>query len=111
MQQRLNVTDVTLDLSIIATNLLGRQIADCDVTLRKEVNKEGPMSILLIKCPHTDRPISTGIEIDSAETLAKLPDVLSHVKCPECGLEHTWWTREAWLEEFAEVSPPKDEAA
>jgi hypothetical protein len=82
-----------------------------DVILRKEVNKEGPMSILLIRCPHTDRPISTGIEIDSAETLAKLPDVLSHVKCPECGLEHTWWTREAWLEDQLEVPPPKDEAA
>ena len=37
------------------------------------------MAVLLIKCPHTDRPISTGIEIDGAETLAKLPDVLSHV--------------------------------
>jgi hypothetical protein len=78
---------LTLDLSIIATNLSTRQIADCDVTLAKEVNKEGPMAVLLIKCPHTDRPISTGIEIDGAETLAKLPDVLSHVKCPECGLD------------------------
>jgi hypothetical protein len=101
---------VTLDLSIIATNLLARQIADCDVTLRKEVNKEGPMSILLIKCPHTDRPVSTGIELD-AETFAKLPDILSYMKCPECGLEHAWWTREAWVEDRVEVPPPKDEAA
>jgi hypothetical protein len=56
------------------------------------------MATLLIKCPHTDRPISTGIEVDP-ETLANLPNILSHVKCPECGLEHAWWTREAWLEE------------
>jgi hypothetical protein len=53
------------------------------------------MAVLLIKCPHTDRPISAGIEVD-VETFAHLPDVLSHVKCSECGLEHAWWTREAW---------------
>ena len=69
------------------------------------------MVILLIKCPHTNRPISTGLEVDSAETLAKLPDVLSRLKCPECDLEHAWWIREAWLEDRVEVSPPKDEAA
>jgi hypothetical protein len=63
------------------------------------------MAILLIKCPHTGRPISTGIEVYSAETLAKLPDVLSHIKCPECGLEHAWWTREAWLQDRVEVPP------
>jgi hypothetical protein len=65
---------------------------------------------LLIKCPHTDRPISTGIEVD-LQTFAKLPDVLSHLKCPECGLEHAWWTREAWLEEVDPVGPSDKEAA
>jgi len=68
------------------------------------------MAVSLIKCPHTDRPISTGIELD-AETFAKLPDILSYMKCPECGLEHAWWTGEAWLEDRAEIPPPKDEAA
>ena len=38
------------------------------------------MSILLIKCPHTGRPISTGIEVD-ADTFAALPDVLSYLTC------------------------------
>jgi hypothetical protein len=80
------------------------------VTLAKEVNKEGPMAVLLIKCPHTDRPISTGLELD-AETCAKLPDILSYMKCPECGLEHAWWTREAWLEDRVQVRPLKEEAA
>ena len=45
------------------------------------------MGILLIKCPLSGRPISTGIEIE-ADSLLNLPDVLSHVKCPECRLEH-----------------------
>jgi len=48
------------------------------------------MAILLVKCPHTDRPISTGIEIHDAETLINLPDVCSGINCPECGLEHVW---------------------
>jgi hypothetical protein len=68
------------------------------------------MAILLIECPHTRRPISTGIEVDP-ESFAKLPDVLSHVKCPECGLNHAWWTREAWLEEISEVAPADKDAA
>jgi hypothetical protein len=68
------------------------------------------MAILLIKCPHTHRPISTGIEIDP-NSFANLRDVLSHVKCPECGLEHAWWTREAWLDDPGEMGPPDKEAA
>jgi len=67
------------------------------------------MAVLLIRCPHTGRAISTGIELDSAETLARLPDVLSRLKCPQCDLEHAWWTREAWLEDRVELSPRKDE--
>jgi hypothetical protein len=68
------------------------------------------MSILLIKCPHTDRAISTGIELDP-DTFAALPDVLSYMICPECGLTHAWWTREASLEDDIQVSPTKNEAA
>jgi hypothetical protein len=49
----LDFTDVTLDIATIATNLSARPNLDCDVTLAKEVNSEGPMAILLIKCPHT----------------------------------------------------------
>jgi hypothetical protein len=66
------------------------------------------MAVLLIRCPHTGRAISTGIELDSAETLARLPDVLSRLKCPQCDLEHAWWTREASLEDRVELSPRKD---
>jgi len=55
------------------------------------------MAVLVIKCPHTNRPISTGIEV--FRDFSQAPDVLSHLKCPECGLEHAWWTREAWLQD------------
>jgi endogenous inhibitor of DNA gyrase (YacG/DUF329 family) len=68
------------------------------------------MAILKIKCPHTGKPISTGIETDP-ESFAHLPDTLAHVKCPECGLEHAWWTREAWLDNPNEAGPSHKEAA
>jgi hypothetical protein len=61
------------------------------------------MGVLLIRCPHTGRSISTGIEVD-AGSFFNLPDALSHLKCPECGLDHAWWTREAWLEGHAEAA-------
>jgi hypothetical protein len=27
------------------------------------------------------------------------------VNCPDCGLEHAWWTREAWLEAGDQTGP------
>ena len=104
------ITALTLDLAIIPTNLSVRQISARDVTLAKEVDKEGPMAILVIKCPHTGRPISTGIEVDPRE-FRYSPDTLSRVKCPECGLDHAWWTREAWLDDPGKVGSPDKEAA
>jgi endogenous inhibitor of DNA gyrase (YacG/DUF329 family) len=71
---------------------------------------EDRMGVLLIKCPQTGKPVPTGIEVDP-KSFANLPDVLSYLKCPECGLDHAWWTREAWLEDQVEAPPPKDEAA
>jgi len=79
------------------------------MSLAKEVNKEGPTAVLLIKCPHPNRPISKASRC-MAETLARLLDVLSHLKGPECGLEHAWWTREAWLQDEGKMSAPEDEA-
>jgi hypothetical protein len=60
------------------------------------------MGVLLIKCPQTGKAVPTGIEVDP-KSFANLPDVLSYLKCPECGLDHAWWTREAWLEKRGEI--------
>jgi hypothetical protein len=54
------------------------------------------MSFVMVRCPNTGRELSTGIEIDAA-TFEKLPDIRSPMKCPACGLDHIWSTREAWL--------------
>ena len=54
------------------------------------------MGLLMIVCPNTGQPISTGIETDEY-SLDQVPDVLARTRCPLCGLDHSWWKREAWL--------------
>ena len=44
----------------------------------------------------TGRPISTGIETDE-HSLKQIDDIPARTRCPFCGLDHTWWKREAWL--------------
>jgi hypothetical protein len=54
------------------------------------------MGALMITCPNTGQPISTGIETDEY-SLKQIDDVPSRTRCPFCGLDHVWWKREAWL--------------
>jgi hypothetical protein len=54
------------------------------------------MGALMIMCPNTGQPISTGIETDEY-SLKQIDDVPTRTRCPLCGLDHTWWKREAWL--------------
>jgi hypothetical protein len=52
---------------------------------------------VMVKCATTGRELSTGVEMDSA-TFEQLPELASRLKCPICGLDHLWSTREAWLD-------------
>ena len=63
------------------------------------------MSVIMIKCPNTDRDIFTGIEIDFV-SFNRLPNVTSHSYCAACGLEHPWQTGEAWLASYVAEGPP-----
>jgi hypothetical protein len=54
------------------------------------------MSMIVIRCPHTGRDVSTGIEIDRT-SFDLLPDILVRSNCPDCGMQHAWWKREAKL--------------
>jgi hypothetical protein len=54
------------------------------------------MGGLLLKCRKTGKTFSTGIQAEG-DTVEKLPQVLTRSRCPHCGLEHLWWTREAIL--------------
>ena len=54
------------------------------------------MGILIIKCPNTGHDFSTGIQIEE-ESLERLPETMAKSRCPHCGGEHVWWTRESYL--------------
>ena len=45
------------------------------------------MLSLMIRCPHTGQPISTGIETDEY-SLKQIDDVPSRTRCPICGRSH-----------------------
>jgi hypothetical protein len=63
------------------------------------------MGILMIRCTRTGRPVSTGVETD-AESLARAPDYIAYLLCPECGRYHPWRPKDAWLEEWSGVGQP-----
>jgi hypothetical protein len=54
------------------------------------------MSTVVIRCPHTGRDVSTGIDMDQ-KSFDQLPEILVRSHCPDCGMQHAWWTREAKL--------------
>jgi hypothetical protein len=62
------------------------------------------MGVLLLRCPHTGRDLTTGIQTD-AESFSRLPQVLTQTGCPHCGSVHFWLPREA---KFAETISPRD---
>ena len=53
------------------------------------------MGVVVVKCPVTGRPFSTGIQAEREDFEALQQDSMTTSGCPHCGLEHIWWTREA----------------
>jgi len=76
------------------------------------------MGIVMIKCPHTGRDISTGIVADRASFNAA-PVFFARVHCPMCRTEHEWFAKDAWVcdgeavivDADAEVVDPPQQAA
>ena len=54
------------------------------------------MSMLMIRCPKTGRPISTGREVESA-SFCSSPVFFSRTFCPLCRVTHEWFARDAWV--------------
>ena len=52
------------------------------------------MGVLMVKCLTCGREFSTGIQIEE-DSLEKLPDAPVRARCPTCGNEHSWSSREA----------------
>jgi len=56
------------------------------------------MAAVMIRCPRTGRAVSTEIETEPS-VFGRLTDLAGRMRCPDCGEEHVWSTREAWLAE------------
>ena len=54
------------------------------------------MATLMIRCPRTDRAVSTEIDTE-ASVLRRLPEIATRLICPACGEVHIWTAKEAWL--------------
>ena len=52
------------------------------------------MGVLMVKCPTSGREFSTGIQLEE-EDLERLPETMAESRCPHCGGDHVWWTRES----------------
>jgi predicted RNA-binding Zn-ribbon protein involved in translation (DUF1610 family) len=64
---------------------------------------EVAMGVLMVKCPTSGREFSTGIVIEEA-TFEVLPETMAKSRCPHCGGEHIWWTRESRVVDEGEPS-------
>jgi hypothetical protein len=58
------------------------------------------MGMVMIKCPETGSPISTGIEMDG-EKFRSSAVFFSRTYCRMCAATHEWFAREAWVYEPA----------
>jgi endogenous inhibitor of DNA gyrase (YacG/DUF329 family) len=63
------------------------------------------MTSLTVRCPSTGREVSTGIDTDGID---HLPKVGTRMRCPLCGEEHFWTSRDVWFAESArELHQPR----
>jgi hypothetical protein len=70
----------------------------------------GPaMALVMIKCPHTARPVFTGIEVDEGG-FNSLPEAAATTTCVACGMTHQWRRAEAWLADYngQPLTPPPE---
>jgi len=56
------------------------------------------MGIVMVKCPQSGRAIPTGIETDR-ESFQRSPVFFGRTHCPICRTDHSWFAREAWVDE------------
>ena len=52
------------------------------------------MTSLTVKCPSTGRGVSTAFDTESID---RLPKVGTRMRCPLCGEEHFWTSRDVWF--------------
>jgi hypothetical protein len=58
------------------------------------------MGMVMVKCPQTGHAIPTGIKTDR-ESFRRSPVFFARTRCLICHTDHSWYAREAWVEEPA----------
>jgi len=53
---------------------------------------------IVVKCPATNKPVSTGLRPEWV-IFKSLPPVALPLRCPECGKVHQWKPDDAWIEQ------------
>jgi uncharacterized Zn finger protein len=56
------------------------------------------LSHVMIRCAESGEAVPAGMRIDAGSfKTSNLSD--QTIRCPHCGQEHTWSTKDAWIEE------------
>jgi hypothetical protein len=63
------------------------------------------VALLMLKYSSTGREFSTGIHTDE-DSLRRLPDTVTKIACPHCGMLHSWRPHEAWVADV--ILPPTE---
>ena len=54
------------------------------------------MGMLMVRCPKTERAISTGRYIES-RLFSSTPVFFGSTYCPHCRARHEWFVKDAWV--------------
>ena len=54
------------------------------------------MGVVMIRCPRTEKAISTGMQVDST-AFHSMPVFFSSTVCPLCRTSHEWFAASAWV--------------
>lgn len=69
-------------------------------TFRKSAHPELPVPFMMITCPRTGKPVSTGHSNDSKSFAAIKPEG-NKSRCSSCGGTHMWDKKDTWVAEEA----------
>jgi hypothetical protein len=55
------------------------------------------MGQVMIRCTESGEGVPAGLRVDAISF--KTGNLTDTVRCPHCGQEHTWSTKDAWIED------------
>jgi len=62
------------------------------------------MGTLMVRCPRTGQDFSSGIETDRL-SFERTPAFSGMIRCPLCGIDHSWSKIDAWLHDGEPSAP------